>query len=262
MNKKKMIVKLFIILVILLGVYFEMTAWAPFRVSARNVEIASNEIPPSFDGVSIAVLSDINGNTENLIKAKQKFEKMKPELLIFTGDLFQTTPSEEESAQMKELLSQFDAPQGKFAILSPNDVEATRALLVESGFTIMSNTSIALHNGTQESIIATFYDSNTPANFPKDEGKYTIGFGYDANTFTAISDDKIDLYVGGKTLGGGINLPIYGSLTHDGITKKQSLIDGTQVVVSQGIGTPDPQLRLLSSPELLVISFNGIQDES
>lgn len=257
-----MIVRLFIILVILLGIYFEMTAWAPFRVGVRNVEISSNEIPPSFDGVSIAVLSDINNNAGNLIKAKQKFDKMKPEFLIFTGDLFETAPTEEERAQIKELLSQFNAPQGKFAILSPNDIESTRALLVEAGFTIMSNTSIALHNGSQESIVTTFYDSTTPANFPKQEGKFTLGFAYDANTFTTISEDHLNLFVGGKTLGGGINFPFFGSLTHDGITKKQSLINGTQVLVSQGIGTPDPQLRLLSSPEILLITFNGIEDES
>ena len=261
MNKKRWIVRLFVILLVVLGIYFEMSAWAPYRVQVRTVQLESQELPSSFDNVSMGVVSDIYGNTENLVKAKKHYDRMNPEFLIFTGNLFVETPEEEVLLRMRELLSQFKAPMGKFAILSPNDNETTRQLLVDAGFTIVSNKSFRLYNGTEESIMINFYDSLTPTNFTKDEGVYSIGFAYDANTFDLIKGDNLNTFVGSKTQGGGINLPFLGSISYDGITKKSQYMDATLVLVNQGIGTPEPQVRLLSNPELLILNFKVLSNE-
>lgn len=261
MNKKKWIVRLFITLLLVCALYLEMSAWAPFRVNLRSVQLESEVIPQSFDNASIAVISDIYGNTDNLIKARKHYEKLQPEFLVFTGNLYEEVPEEETLNQIKELLSSMEAPMGKFAILSPNDNETTRSILVESGFTVLSNSSIELHNGKEEYIRANFYDSVTPSNFAKQEGVYTLGFAYDANTFETVKVDTMDLFIGSKTLGGAINIPFIGSLSFEGITKKKQEIDGIQVLVNQGIGTHEPQIRLLSSPELLLINFKVKSNE-
>lgn len=262
MNKKRLILYLTLILFFLIGTYIEMSAWAPYRVGLRTIEVNSSKIPDSFDDVSIANLSDINGNADNLSKAKKHFDKMKPDFLIFSGKLFGEETTEELTSQLKELLTSMDAPLGKFALLSPEDQENTRALLVEAGFTIVSNTSFEVYNKTSESILFNFYDASVFENLTNSDSLYTLGFSYDANLFESAKADQMDLFVGAKTLGGGINLPLFGSVNYDGITKKSSTLDGIRVLVNQGIGTPEPQLRLLSSPELLIINLNSIDNES
>lgn len=254
MNKKKMVIRLSLVLCLLIALYFEMSAWAPHRVGVRTVHLVSSEIPESFDNVSIAVISDINSAIENLTKAKKHYNNMNPDVLIFTGDLFETSVDDDLYQRMGEILKAMNAPLGKFAILSPNDIESSRQLLVDSGFTILSNSSFRLHNNSTEAIQVNFYDSNTPANASKTES-YAVGFAYDANTFETIKEDTLDVFVGGKTLAGAINLPFIGSLTQEGHTKGSSVHDGTRVIVSHGLGTPGQDLRLLSSPELLLLTF-------
>lgn len=249
-----MIVRLSIVLILLVALFFEMSEWAPNRVGVRNIHLASEAIPQSFDNVSIAVISDINSSTKNLKKAQKHYHNMQPDILIFTGDLFEETSTDELALEMSTLLKSMDAPLGKFAMLSPNDIESTRQLLVDAGFTIVTNNSFNIYNKTNEAIRFTFYDSTTPVPYPK-ETQYAIGFAYDANTFDIIKDDAIDVFVGGKTLGGGINLPFIGSLTQAGRTNKSSQQGPTRVLVSQGIGTPGDDYRLLSSPELLILSL-------
>ena len=79
---------LFIIIIFLCYIHF----LEPKLIVAEEVAIIDKTIPENFNGFKIAQISDIHfGRTTNekeLEKTVRKINEMKPDIVIFTGDLF------------------------------------------------------------------------------------------------------------------------------------------------------------------------------
>lgn len=265
MSKKRLAVLLGMIAIVSTLIYFEMTRFAPQRVKLRIETVESTRIPASFNNLSIGYLSDVYSHEENLDKALVELETFKPDMIVFGGNLFKAAPSEKEQAAMVEKLSKLDAKLGKYAVLGENDIrkanEVTQTVLTQSGFKLISNTTIDVHNFSEESIQLVGIDANNDINketeFPyptTSEEIYNITVANNPDNVKEFGNTQVDLMLSGKTMGGYIRLPLIGSITEssDYINKRQT-VDETTLLISSGVGLKEPEMRLLSNPDVMIV---------
>ncbi|MFA6483735.1 MAG: metallophosphoesterase [Bacteroidales bacterium] len=98
--------------------------WGRFRFTVHHSEIKFPNLPEAFHGLRIVQLSDAHlggfyGNREKLEEVVDIIEDIKPDLLLFTGDMVNNFASEMEG--WTPIWSGMQAPMGKFSILGNHD---------------------------------------------------------------------------------------------------------------------------------------------
>ena len=94
------------------------------KVTVENVTITSSKIPPSFNDFKIVQLSDFHIGTyasspKTVEKIIRKVNSLNPDLIVFTGDLVNTSSS--EINQFEDVLSQLKAKDGVLSVLGNHD---------------------------------------------------------------------------------------------------------------------------------------------
>lgn len=152
---------------VLYGVFFGFSHYRVHRVVFEH-----DDIPKSFDGYTVAQLSDMHLGTFGSIRQVEKGLKLlqneHPDLLLFTGDLVNNRSL--EAIPYIDLLKALNAPYGKFAVLGNHDYahyagqlaeidqEADelklRGILNAMGFTILENQNTSIFRGNDSIVIA------------------------------------------------------------------------------------------------------------
>ena len=106
-------------LALLYGAFIERNT-----LQTREVEIASNNTPQSFDGYRIIHISDIHhrsfqGREKTLEKFVDKINAQEADAILFTGDL--VTQKTSELTAMEGILKKMRAKDGVFSILGNHD---------------------------------------------------------------------------------------------------------------------------------------------
>ncbi len=113
------------VLAILVVIMMSWGAWINrFHIQIKEVEIPISRLPESFDGYRIAQISDLHVGTfgsdttfvSNLVNT---VNSLKPDLIVFTGDIVNQRSSEAEPFIAP--LSRLEAPDGVFSILGNHD---------------------------------------------------------------------------------------------------------------------------------------------
>lgn len=94
-----------------------------YKFRVHNVKVPSKKLPQAFNGFKIVQLSDIHTgsfvNTNALHKAFDMVMDLKPDLILFTGDLVNNVSSETNG--FEEVYSKLKAPYGVFSVLGNHD---------------------------------------------------------------------------------------------------------------------------------------------
>lgn len=259
------------------------------RVHLNYETIASEKIPEDMNQLQIAFLSDLHYNAymdqERLAPMIEKLNNANPDIVIFGGDLFDHpstyAPSDETKEELKEMLKSIQAPLGKFAVLGDHDLETEETktmvseLLVDCDFELITNTSLLIRNHTNSSISLTGLDSSvngTPdtatafSSLASDHFNLVVTHCPDLAAQSGFPSQSIDLMLAGHSHGGQIYLPLLGPLdlktgsrkyNHGTYTLNQTML----LHVTNGLGTTDTDLRLFSSPEILIYRLVSIPKE-
>ena len=107
---------------LVIAVYGIAVGWK--KVTVEKVTIASSKIPESFNGYKIVQLSDFHIGTyasspKTVEKIVKRVNSLNPDLIVFTGDLVNTSSS--EINQFEDVLSQLKAKDGIISVLGNHD---------------------------------------------------------------------------------------------------------------------------------------------
>ncbi len=105
-----------------MGLYGSSAGWK--RISVREVQIVSDQLPASFDGYRLVQLSDLHVGTYSYAPQKideivQRVNGLNPDAILFTGDLINLSP--EELLPFMNQLSRLKAKDGVFSVLGNHD---------------------------------------------------------------------------------------------------------------------------------------------
>ena len=258
----KIIKNLFIIF-ILLAIFVRF--YGVSQIATKEYSVISEEIPMGFDGMKIVQISDIHYGTtineSNLKKMVNKVNQLKPDIIVFTGDLVAKgiNPTDKIKAEITVNLSKLEAPIGKYAIASNEDLESDifSDLITNSGFTLLNNDVKLIYNNDDEPIeLVGISNINSKIELTDN---YKIALIHKPDDFDNIKNDNYNIVMAGHNHGGIIRLPFVGGLINIEGAKKYHNdyyeIDNTKLYVSSGLGTSNINFRMFNQPSINLYRF-------
>lgn len=254
------------IIILLFIIYFIMRFIGNLGINVKEHSIVSNNIPSSFDGTKIVHFSDIHYgssiNKNKLKKIVQEINNLKPDIVVFTGDLYDEFINITDTMQkeMIEELSKIETKLGKYAVSGNHDYSDTvyESIINNSGFKYLNNTSELIYNGIGNPIELVGYPDarkDTPNYDIPLTDNYKIALIHEPDEIEKLQNHNINLVLAGHSHGGQIRLPFIGKIvTPQGSTKyydEYYKINDTTLYISYGLGNSMVNLRLFNHP-----SFN------
>jgi len=278
--RRRRIFPIFLILFILLAgilIYDGNT-----RIVVTEYELYFENLPDSFDGFRIAMLSDIHAavfgdSNERLIALVTEAQ---PDIIAITGDLIDGYEqlAAEIQLEIAESLVTSLSPLAPIYYVTGNhdwDSGAIRPLLTmleECGVHILRNKYTLLESGGDTIILAGTDDPNGPADMIKphefvekivdSEGRsFIVMLEHRNNNLSLYNVLDVELVLSGHAHGGLIRLPFTDGLIGQqrdwfptytsGIYK----VGGTSMVVSRGLGNHTGVPRIFNNPELVIVEL-------
>lgn len=260
---------IFLVIIIVLFISYSMFI-EPNLLNVKEYKLESNKISTNFHGTKIIQFSDLNYGThfteKDLIKLVDKINELKPDILLFNGNLIDSNIKIDENNKkvlIKEL-SRIDYPLYKYAVYGSNDYNQTfEHIMNESGFTILDNEFTLLYYKDETPIVLYGFNLNkkeidyNKLNEPIDEidttNFYKIVLSHSPNIMDNLKSQKPDLVLSGSTLGGLIDLeftkPLF--LNETKYYEDYYKINKTELYISNGLGTSNINMRFNNVP-----SFN------
>lgn len=259
---KKIIIVLttFIIIIYILARYL-----FPNIITIKESKVESYLIPNEFNGFKIVQISDIhygtNINKDKLDDIVKKVNELKPDIIFFTGDLFDKdiSYSEENKKDIIDSLSTLEAKLYKYAISGNEDVNENDfyTIIDDAGFILLDNKAkILFNNGNTPIVIAGFSatDDNPDYNILENEeysSYYKIALIHEPDE--ADNLENANLIFSGHSLGGIINITIplinYKGAKHYKDFENH-INDNCTLFISNGLGTNKLNLRFPNNPHI------------
>jgi len=250
----------------------------PHWIQTKHVSLVLPNFPAAFSGMKMVQFSDVHlGNYFKMSRFAElvtRLNQLKPDLLCFTGDLFddhQGHPSED----VIPLLQQLEAPLGKLAVLGNHDYRLGRQritdLLTRGGFTVLNNSQgIVEREGVKIRVAGVsdmiFGKPNLQEALRRGkELSFTLLLVHEPDFADIAANFPIDLQISGHSHGGQVRLPFLGgSLSAPEFGRKyiQGLYtvanSKLQVYTNRGIGTTLLPIRFMCRPEITVFTLKNV----
>lgn len=243
----------------------------PNWIQTTTVKLSYKRYPASFAGMRIVQFSDTHISKyyglSHLARLVKLLQQQEPDILVFTGDLFDSRQGE-ISDDVIPVLSELQATYGKFAVLGNHDLRMDAARITEvlekSGFKVLVNASQRISRG-DESIRVVGVDEMFHGNpdLPLalrgiEQEEFVLLLAHEPDFADLASKYPIDLQLSGHSHGGQIRIPWYGSVFTPDLGQKYSMglynFVGSEfhVYTNRGIGTTLLPIRLNCRPEITV----------
>lgn len=250
-----------------------VTAYGAFEAatpSITRVEVASPELPAEFDGVRVALVTDVHSGAVRSAAFTQQVvdlvNEQRPDLVVVAGDLVDG----EAARYAPEIapLADLEAPLGVFATTGNHEMFRDTANWVTAfedvGLTMLQNSAVPLrrdgatitlagvHDATGEGEWAPDYDAALGGT---DAGAYTLFAAHQPLQAFDVEGRGVDLQLSGHTHGGQM-WPINHLVPlEQPMLEGRATVAGTTVVTSRGAGAWGPAIRVAAPPEVPIITL-------
>ncbi len=249
----------------------------PHMLHIKDVTISSSRVPDAAEDFKIAVFGDTHFSDyytpDDFDKVIGAVEEMKPDLVVFSGDLIDHYDIySEDVGVISAKFSEIAAPYGKFAIFGNHDYgggaeNEYESIMEAGGFTVLKNEYYAIDQlgiamiGIDDVIIG--YGEPSVASWGRPD-YFNIVLAHEPDVIDEVLDYNVDLMIAGHTHGRQINikffdkyiLPPYGKKYISGLYQLPN-VRQSQLYVNSGIGMTKLPYRFLSPPELTCITLKS-----
>lgn len=253
-----------------------------------EASIYSKDIPEAFHGYRIVQIADIHvgswmGNTKPLQKAVRMINDLKPDLIVFTGDLVNNLATELD--EFIPVLSQLKAKHGVYSVLGNHDYStyirwnsleeqaknftSLKDKQVQMGWKMLNNSHIKLYQGTDSIALIGVENSGRPP-FPDyarlteamtgTEGMFQILLSHDPSHWQreVLPSTDIQLTLSGHTH--DMQTRIFGFSPSALVYPEHSGLyqEGNQMLyVNTGLGHLMYPMRLGAWPEITLLTLKN-----
>lgn len=224
----------------------------PYRVEIN--EFALNNRRENAAEIKIVQFSDLHIKEDftyrNLEKVVRKINGQNPDIVVFTGDLYDNYAAYHDDENIIKQLSNIKATYEKIAIWGNRDYGGGAArqyesIMEQSGFTLLKNGNwyITLENGKK--ILFTGLDDSMLGNpYMPDSTKiydsdYDILLMHEPDSVDVYSDYKYNIVLSGHSHGGQINIPFLPQIN-------EAALSATSLATEYGRGMYDLQFEGIS----------------
>jgi predicted MPP superfamily phosphohydrolase len=230
-------------------------------------------LPASFDGLTVAFLTDIHHGPFTSIDYVSAVVRttlvLRPDLIVLGGDY--SLKDRRYIAPCFEVLSALTAPLGVYGVLGNHDywhgVAETRAGMKSAGVTELTNAGVWVTKGSDRFRLAGVDDlwtgrsdvSAALGEATRDDACLLVS--HNPDLAEVLREPRVGLMLSGHTHGGQVVFPTgapfvpsrYGQKYLRGLVKAPR----TTVYVSRGLGTSGVPVRIASRPEINLITLKS-----
>ena len=259
------------------GTYFYAREIEPSLLTITEESITSSQIPEAFNQFKIVQFSDthlgFHYDLEQLESLVSKINNLKPDLILFTGDLVDEPNNYHWSDKLIQLLQQLDAPEGKFWIYGNHDhggygTEILYETFEAADFTLLQNSASRIHREDASFVLAGIDDAMlgdpniSQALEERTDSDFTILLSHEPDLADTVKNYPVDIQLSGHSHGGQVRLPFIGDLytpayAEKYVQGKYTISDKLTLYVNRGIGTTRLPYRFLCRPELHVFTLHS-----
>lgn len=256
----------FTLIILIFGTYFYSRYINTKGLIVKEYAIINKEIPSNFYGFKIVHISDIHYKVttdlidlENMVK---EVNLLKPDIIIFTGDLFdkEIKYKEKDFEDLTNILKSIEFNIGKYAIKGDNDLKIDKwdEVISNSNFININDTYKLIYYKGTDPILITGISSNLKNNHMdildsiENSYKYSILVIHEPDYIT--KDVNYNLILAGHSLNGRIIIPYVGGILKvKGGTKytdEYYKLKNSDLYISSGIGSSIYPYRFLNKPSI------------
>jgi len=246
-------------------------AWNARHPVVNHYDLTIAKQAGSLKQLHVVMVSDIHLGTivqnDDLMKMVNTVNQLKPDLILFAGDVFDETIESSEKQQIANTFSKLSAPYGVFAVLGNHEYIGGNA---EEAIKYLGEARVRVLRDSSQEIAGSFYIvgrddlSSERVNGVKRKSLKTLLQGVDRSLPIILMDHQPSQLV--EPVEQGVDLQLSGH-THAGqlfpirLITRQIFEDdwgllrkgNFQLIVSSGYGTWGPPIRLGNTPEVVDI---------
>lgn len=267
----KIIVSIILVIILAvasLGIYATYIERNLLRV--RNHEIVLDKA--SKNKVKVVQFSDTHlgeyFDLKDLEKVVRKINNENADIVVFTGDLIDNASQYEEIFNISQVLSKVEAKLGKYAVYGNHDIGGGAVryyedIMNEAGFEVLDNSSTVLQFndrrinllGGDDALMGNHDAYTTTKGIQQKD--LNLLLLHEPDLIDYYRDYPIDLAFTGHSHGGQVDLPGYGPLVKNQLSKNYTKgiyalnnDRGTQIYVSSGLGNTKLPFRFGNIPAI------------
>jgi predicted MPP superfamily phosphohydrolase len=241
----------------------------------RSLTVSEASVPLSGlgggAGIRVLVISDIHGGPfvtcEALARTFDRLLTLRPDLILLPGDFATVTVAEVEA--IGAALERLTAPLGVFGVLGNHDyytedVGRLSGLLEGFGVELLQNRAVAIEHGAARFLLGGVDDllGGRPdfetALAGRRQGEPTVILSHNPDVFPEAVERGVSLVVAGHTHGGQIRVPglsVLVRMSRFHLDHGRFMVDGSELIVSRGLGVTGLPIRIACPPEALLLTF-------
>lgn len=258
--------KFYIVLSILAVILIISLVFSNTYIDVENITFKNKDIPESFDGAKIVLLSDYHNQGENFGDRVIKIVKdANPDYIFLTGDIvdrIKTDVGKSESflKKVSEIAPCYLVWGNHDKSVPQEEFNRLKSSAESYGITILDGTTIRLQKGDEFiSLTGNYYYYD----YPPCDADFNIWLNHFPENFELIAEqtkkdgNQMDLMFSGHAHGGLIRLPFVGGVIgHNGLfpdyTSGLYEYDNSYMIVSRGLGNSGNLPRLYSTFHIVI----------
>ena len=256
----------YIVLSILAVILIISLIFSNTYIDVEKITFKSRDIPESFDGAKIVLLSDYHNQGENFCERLTDIVKeADPDYIFITGDIIDRIRTDVDKAdnflkKVSDIAPCYLVWGNHDKSVPQGDLERLKTSAGSYGITILEGTTVRIQRGDEYiSLTGNYYYYD----YPPCEADFNIWLNHFPENFEPIAEqtkkdgNQMDLMFSGHAHGGLIRLPFVGGVIgHNGLfpdyTSGLYEYDGSHMIVSRGLGNSGNLPRLYSTFHVVV----------
>ena len=259
-------------------------AWANTAIELNEYQIKSEELPENFEGFRIVQVSDLHNTEigEENTKLLKLIENAKPDIIVITGDTVDSYHTDVEVSlrfveKAVRIAPCYYVTGNHEARFSKEFFQSFEEKLKEYGVQVLHDESVMLEKDGEYILLAGLDDPTFASNHEgirysnlsshikelfSEEGFHVL-LSHRPELFETYVEADVDLVFSGHAHGGQFRLPFVGGIVapNQGFFPEYDaglfLEDGTNMVVSRGIGNSIIPVRFHNRPEVIVVELSN-----
>lgn len=275
MNRRSFLKKTIGSLLVLVGLgggtFYYAREIEPTLLKIHEETITKNKITPAFNNFKIIQFSDthigFHYTLEQFNELVTQINALKPDLIVFTGDLVDKPDQYYWSSKLTKALKRLTASYGKFWIYGNHDhgghgTEIIQEVMEEAEFKMLKNDHAMIEKDNDRMVLAGVDDVVLgKPNLPKalkntNPDLFTMLLAHEPDYADTVVYYPVDVQLSGHSHGGQVRFPFIGELYTPAYAVKyvQGKFtfnhDKLTLYVNSGIGTTRLPYRFLCKPEI------------
>lgn len=211
---------------------------------------------------------------KDMQKLVERINKLVPDIVVFTGDLFDNFAVYHPTKEVTALLADIKAPYGKFAVWGNRDygggaVREYEKIMEDAAFTVLKNSGVTVTLPNEERVFIGGLDDalfgepdiNKMLTDMDQEYQYKIILLHEPDIADLFENIPVDLILAGHSHGGQVRFFQYYPVS-TGLAEKYKKgfyilneENKTRLYVNSGIGTSHMPVRFMAPPEIAVFEI-------